>query len=101
MSTQPYVNDEVGGQSVVVVWDFDLEDASAFSRVVDGKLLKFEYDNVNKTMLDNETGPTWSLAGIAIAGQMVGKQLRQIPAFRSFWFAWAAFYPGTELNIAF
>jgi len=91
------VNDELGGQSIVVIWNPDLEDASIFSRVINGQVLNFEYDNINKTMLDDETGSNWSLAGMATAGQMAGKQLSQIPAFRSFWFAWVAFYPETEL----
>ncbi|MFQ6130273.1 MAG: DUF3179 domain-containing protein [Candidatus Hadarchaeaceae archaeon] len=91
------VNDEVGGQSVVVIWNPNLEDANVFSRTIDGRALNFEYDNINKTMLDNETGSSWSLGGRATVGQMAGKQLDQIIAIRSYWFAWVAFYPGTEI----
>jgi hypothetical protein len=99
LAREVVVNDEVGGQSVVVVWNPSLEDARAFSRVVDGRVLNFEYDNSIQTMIDNETGSSWSLEGIATAGQMVGKQLNQIHAIRSFWFAWVAFYPETEIYV--
>ncbi|MCB0152693.1 MAG: DUF3179 domain-containing protein, partial [Caldilineaceae bacterium] len=40
---------------------------------------------------------TWTILGEAVAGPRQGEQLRQVLAFDHFWFAWAAFHPGTEI----
>lgn len=46
---------------------------------------------------DVETGSIWNLSGRAIAGPLAGEKLEQLPAFNSFWFAWSAFYDGSEI----
>lgn len=46
---------------------------------------------------DNQTGTTWNLAGLAIAGELSGTRLTPVPHGNHFWFAWVAFRPDTEL----
>jgi len=47
---------------------------------------------------DEETGSTWRVDGRAVAGPMAGATLEPIAsAYVSFWGAWAAFFPGTEI----
>jgi hypothetical protein len=41
---------------------------------------------------DTQTGSLWNLKGEAFKGPLKGRQLEQIPAFNSFWFAWSVFY---------
>lgn len=46
---------------------------------------------------DVETGTLWNLRGEAFRGELAGLRLEQLPAFNSFWFAWSAFYHGSEI----
>ena len=48
-------------------------------------------------LVDAETGTTWSVTGAALSGPLEGQALTAVPHTDPFWFAWAAFYPDTEL----
>ena len=47
--------------------------------------------------VDEETGSRWSVAGVAIDGELAGTQLERIPHLDTFWFAWATYRPGSGL----
>ncbi len=47
--------------------------------------------------IDEETGSRWSVAGVAVAGELAGTQLERIPHLDTFWFAWATYRPGSGL----
>jgi hypothetical protein len=49
---------------------------------------------------DRETGSTWNILGHAVAGPLAGRRLRPIVHVDGFWFAWAAFHPGTTVHRA-
>ena len=74
----------------------DVGMAAMFNRDLDGQLLSFSVDEAG-TITDNETGSTWNIFGTAVEGELSGSQLAQVNAFPHFWFAWAAFFPDTEL----
>jgi hypothetical protein len=44
---------------------------------------------------DRQTGSTWTVLGVATGGAMRGRRLEPVPHTDAFWYAWAAFYPGT------
>ncbi len=46
---------------------------------------------------DRKTGSVWDLFGRAVAGPLKGKALTPVVHDRTFWFAWAAFLPGTRV----
>lgn len=106
------INDTIGTVSVVAMWqsgvasaldDSDIDTSRdigttvLYSREVDGQVLTFRYDEVNEVIIDAETGSIWNLFGEAIQGELEGAQLQQLIAAPHFWFAWAAFYPETEI----
>ena len=110
LSEARVINDTVGAVDVVAIWQpgaFSALDAASidlsrdvgmaglFERTIDGRTLSFRVDG--NAIVDEATGSTWNIFGTAIAGELAGKQLRPINAFPHFWFAWAAFYPDTEL----
>jgi len=45
---------------------------------------------------DRQTGSTWSVLGVATAGALRGQRLEPVSHADAFWYAWAAFYPGTS-----
>jgi hypothetical protein len=111
LAEQPVVNDEVGGQPVVVAWTDGTASglggptvaggeivgaANAFSAVLDGRTLTFEPAD-GGAMRDLETGSTWTFEGRATAGELAGTQLELLVADSPFWFAWAVFRPDTRV----
>ena len=73
----------------------DVGATGVFSSVLDGQILTFGLSEDRFT--DGETGSTWNISGQAIDGLMLGRSLTPIPHGNHFWFAWAAFYPETEV----
>ncbi|MGH2357999.1 MAG: DUF3179 domain-containing protein, partial [Candidatus Limnocylindria bacterium] len=111
LAEEPVVNDEIGGQPIVVVWTDGAASglggptvaggeivgaANAFSRDVDGRTLTFEATE-DGTMRDIETGSTWTFEGRAASGEMAGTQLELLVADSPFWFAWAVFRPDSRI----
>jgi len=80
-----------GGTQKTVFWDREAEAAAAFETtdnfsVQDGRIV------------DDATGSTWTVTGIAVDGPRQGERLAPVnEAYVAFWFAWAAFQPETTL----
>ena len=49
-------------------------------------------------MVDEGTGSVWNILGEAVQGPLTGKVLTPIVHANHFWFSWAAFKPGTQIN---
>ena len=104
------INDTVGGEEVVIFWTEETAsalDASnipdgrevgsavAYLRSLDSRTLDFEFKDGK--FLDTQTGSEWSILGLAIAGELKGKQLEPVVSINHFWFSWAAFKPETRI----
>lgn len=92
------VNDEVGGEPLIVTFCPLCNTAIAFKRTVDGSVLKFgttgrlRYSNL--IMYDRQTETWWQQAtGEAIAGEWTGKQLEFYPAAIISWEDFKSAYP--------
>ena len=86
----------VGDESFVVIWSRAGRSAMAFQPAAGGQPLTLEV--VNDTIRDQETGSVWTEDGRAVSGPLVGEHLPMVDsAFVAFWFAWAGFYPETEI----
>jgi hypothetical protein len=107
------VTDRMGAQAVVVFYQpgalSALDQAAilrsravgatgVFDPAVDGRTLSFEA--AADGFRDRETGTTWNLLGHGVRGPLAGKRLRPIVHVDAFWFAWAAFHPGTSVYAA-
>ncbi len=105
------VNDEISDTPIVVLWQpgtssaLDAGDIDAgrdvgatgvFSPIVAGQSLTFEA-GADGTIVDRETGSSWTIFGTANGGPLVGERLRPIAHGDHFWFAWAAFEPETGI----
>lgn len=49
------------------------------------------------TFRDIATGSQWNVFGRAVDGPLKGRQLQPVTHLDTFWFAWVAFQPGTDL----
>ena len=102
------INDRQGGQDLVIFHTggtasalgarviADAKDVGAtavYDPYLDGQKLTFS--KVGETIVDAETGSTWTILGQAIEGPLAGQQLTPIVHADHFWFSWAAFRPDT------
>ena len=88
------INDVIGDSSVLVVSLYS-ENARAFDRTVDGKILSFEYDADSDKIFDTLTDSEWNYEGLAVSGDYAGVELQRIAYSPGFWFEWVAFHPDT------
>ncbi len=91
--TSPILTDSVGGEKVLV-WQLG-QIVRFFSPIVNGGTLTFTA--ADNTMVDTETRSVWNFEGVAISGPLAGHSLTRYASETAFWFAWAAFYPGTSI----
>ena len=110
LSEAKVINDKVGDLEVVIFWakgtasaldtnsiadGREVGAAVAYSRVVDGVVLDFEFKDGK--IFDLQTGSRWNILGQAIAGELQGKQLNPVVSINHFWFSWAAFKTETKI----
>lgn len=76
------INDNVGGQKILVMWDKSLDTGRIHHSPGD-------FSIQNETLIDS-SGKIWT-------AEELDKILARVDSFPHFWFAWAAFYPDTEL----
>jgi hypothetical protein len=99
LSLEPVVNDEVGGNPILVVFGDDSVTSAVFSREVGDQTLTFSLEDPESLALtDAETGSTWQgLTGQATGGPLAGERLPRLKSTNSFWFGWKDFYPDTRV----
>ena len=92
------INDQIGGEPVLVVLDMDGSSGIVFSRrSQDGEELTFSLME-GLTFTDEETGSTWDgRTGSAIDGPLAGTQLERKKSTKSYWFGWKDFFPDTRV----
>jgi len=92
------LNDLVGDVPLVVVFDGNTASGAVFRRNPNGRMLTFRPGSNPLELVDMETGSTWNgLIGKATTGPLSGTVMEQVPITFGFWFAWANFYPESEL----
>ncbi|MGH2710338.1 MAG: DUF3179 domain-containing protein [Actinomycetota bacterium] len=105
------IQDRVEGENLVVFWRAgtasavdaadiargrDVGATGVFSTIVGARALSFTVAGAG--FRDKETGTTWSLTGLALAGPLEGARLRPLEHLDTFWFAWAAYHPDTTIH---
>ncbi|MHA2363058.1 MAG: DUF3179 domain-containing protein [Candidatus Hodarchaeales archaeon] len=94
------INTAVGNQSIVVLYDNDLDTARVYSRVINGFELNFTYDN--EQYVDNN-GLIWddrgnqNLTNIKLHEIVYFDVMWFALYFDVMWFAWVAYFPQTSL----
>lgn len=92
------LNEQVGSAPVLVVHSTNGDTTTAFSRAQGGRTLTFRAAQSGEAWLvDDQTGSQWTPYGECVAGRLKGAKLEVIPPLPSFWFAWAEFYPETQV----
>jgi len=90
------VNDRVGSTPVLLIQQTGSNTTTAFSRVLGGRTLTFKAAAAG-AFVDNETGSHWNAYGECTAGSLRGQKLERIVPQPGLWFAWAEFFPDTQV----
>ena len=103
-------HDVVGDQPVVVLWKSgqatalesgqidggrDVGSVGVFVPEAAGQALNFAAEG--SAFVDDATGSTWNVFGMAVDGPLKGTDLEPVPHLDTFWFAWFSYNPGTAL----
>ena len=88
------INDELGGNMIVIITDPDKTSASAYLRIVDGEILEFTL--TDEGLIDSQTGSIWDWFGACLKGKMKGKQLIQVQSYQQYIRSWITFHPETS-----
>ena len=89
------VNDMLGGESIVVFSSAEGPSGAAYRPQAAGQDLTFEA--VEGAFRDRETGSEWGMDGRAVAGPLEGSRLDGVPSRFTFWFAYVAAFPDTDV----
>ncbi len=95
------INDLVGNDLVVILFDTASRTALAYFNQLDDEPLSFyrveSEGPLPVEFMDAETGSRWNMLGEAVAGPLAGRRLAQVPAYNAMWFAWTAYWPDTKV----
>lgn len=92
------VNEELGGQPILVVHQPKSDTTTAFVARANGSRLTFEEANAGATELtDRETRSRWDAYGTCTSGTLKGTQLEMLIMEPEYWFAWSEFHPKTTI----
>jgi len=91
------INDRVGSTPVLLVHAAASETTTAFSRTLGARTLTFKASGAAGVLADNETGSQWNTYGECTSGSLRGQKLQRIVPQPGLWFAWAEFYPDTQV----
>lgn len=96
------VNDTIDGQPVVISFCPLCGTAIAHERIVKDQTVEFGVSGKllqsNLVMYDRLTETLWVQAtGEAIAGELVGGKLKQVPLMTTFWGTWSEVHPDTQV----
>jgi len=92
------VNEELGGQPILVVHQPRSDTTTAFVARVNGTRLTFDEANAAATeVIDRETHSRWDAYGRCTSGKLKGTQLETLIMEPEYWFAWSEFHPGTTI----
>jgi uncharacterized protein DUF3179 len=101
---------DIGGAPFVVLWapgarsaldtaqlvrGRDVGQTGVFRPLIDGRTLDLAA-SPGGGFRDRQTGSTWNVLGIATAGPLRGRSLEPVAHVDTFWFAWSAFFRGTN-----
>jgi hypothetical protein len=90
------INDEINNKPIALFSSYPFM-VRGFDAVVDDQILQFRHDSQKNTFVDIQTESEWNFEGVAINGDLEGKELHRLPFDEGYWFEWVAFHPETEL----
>ncbi len=107
LNSREIVNDELGGQAVLISYCplcgsgvvYSREHAGAGDRTLSFSNTSALYEN-DMVMVDRETGTYWwQVAGSGLVGELSGSLLELLPSQTTSWSSWVEQYPDTAVMV--
>jgi hypothetical protein len=94
------INESVGDMNVVVAGSSNHNFGVVFNRELeDCTVLEFQaVQNALPVVMRDDEGNEWDLFGVAVNGDRKGQQLQKTNSYIAYWYAWTAFFHGTEIR---
>lgn len=89
------IQDSLPGLSLMVVLENDSASFHTWNRDLNGQVMKFRLDHVNRMLIDSNSGSTWNMNGECTDGKMKGARLKPVRSSQEFWHSWKQFHPHT------
>ena len=99
-NTLSLIESNVGGTDIVVVVSKNDNLIMAYQpELVNGEKVSLSIeDNSLPIIMKDENNNEYDIFGSVISGPSEGERLKPVTQFIAYWFAWAAFYPETDLQ---
>lgn len=96
LSKEHVLDDQIGSTPILLIDLPGSDTVIAFSRALTGRTLTFQPAQ-NGDIVDQETHSQWNPYGECTFGKLKGRKLQRIIVQPGFWFAWAEFFPDTQV----
>lgn len=90
------LNDTIGEEPVVILFESDTRSAAAHSRKLDEQTLVFQRDPAG-FLVDVESKSRFDRDGVCVEGLYQGKRLSMVVGTQAEWYGWYATYPETTV----
>ena len=93
------LNDDLGGQAILIVPFEGAKSIRLFERSVDGRRLEFFAGSGEEAgkLVDGATGTIWDETGFGISGPLAGRRLPRRTGLVDYWFDWHNYHPDTDV----
>ncbi|MCP5108189.1 MAG: DUF3179 domain-containing protein [bacterium] len=91
------INDSFGGVDLVAVGSANKNFAVTFERGGNAPQTFMAVQNQLPVVMMDDEGTMWDIFGHGVSGPRAGDQLTPTTSYNAYWFAWAAFFPNTEI----
>ena len=94
---QKVLNFTLGIIPMVAIYDEQLNAVRVFDRRLPDQANPLSFIVIDNKLLDEQTRSEWATTGNCTYGRLREKELAEVVATPSMWFAWASFYRGTQI----
>jgi hypothetical protein len=91
------INFTLGIVPMAAIYDEQMDAVRVFDRRLSDWKTPLSFTFIDNKLLDEQTRSEWTLAGNSTYGRLREKQLTEVIAIDSMWFAWASFHRGTQI----
>lgn len=90
------IQDSVGKVPITVVLEKDTVAFHVWDSRLDSLTLGFQFNHIDETLKDIQTGSIWNMNGTCVSGPLAGATLQPIQAYEEYWHSWQSFHPDTR-----
>ena len=94
---QKVLNFTLGVIPMLALYDEELDAIRVFDRRLPDWKEPLSFDILENKLVDEQTRSEWTITGNSTYGRLRDKQLNEVVATHSMWFAWASFHRGSQI----